>query len=79
MLLRNWPYIEKINWQNEKRKIILYLVILMKIKELILLNIKIIKDGSVVFEGTTEEVPNNIKELEYRNITFEGVNVVVEI
>ncbi len=51
----------------------------MKIKELRLLNIKIIKDGSVVFEGTTEEVPNEIKELEYRNITFEGVNVVVEI
>lgn len=51
----------------------------MKIKELRLLNIKIIKDGSIVFEGTTEEVPNNLKETEYKNISFEGVNVVVEI
>ena len=51
----------------------------MKIKELRLLNIKIIKDGNIVFEGTTEEIPNNLKETEYKNIFFEGVNVVVEI
>lgn len=51
----------------------------MKIKELRLLNIKIIKDGTLVFEGTTEEVPSNLKELEYKNITFEGINVAVEI
>ena len=51
----------------------------MKIKELRLLNIKIIKDGNILFEGTTDEVPNEIKELEYNNITFEGVNVIVEI
>ena len=51
----------------------------MKIKELRLLNIKIIKDGDIVFEGTTEEVPNNLKETEYKNIFFEGVNVVIEI
>lgn len=51
----------------------------MKIKELRLLNIKIIKDGNIVFEGTTEEVPNDLKEMEYKNITFEGVNIVVEI
>lgn len=51
----------------------------MKIKELRLLNIKIIKDGDIVFEGTTEEIPNNLKEMEYKNISFEGVNVVVEI
>lgn len=51
----------------------------MKIKELRLLNIKIIKDGNIIFEGTTEEVPSNLKETEYKNITFEGVNIVVEI
>ena len=51
----------------------------MKIKELRLLNIKIIKDGNIVFEGTTEDTPSNLKEMEYKNIAFEGVNVVVEI
>lgn len=51
----------------------------MKIKELRLLNIKIIKDASVVFEGITEDIPDQLKETEYKNITFEGVNIVVEI
>ncbi len=51
----------------------------MKIKELRLLNIKIIKDENIIFEGTTEEVPNELKEIEYKNISFEGVNVVIEI
>ena len=51
----------------------------MKIKELRLLNIKIIKNESIVFEGATEEVPNDLKEMEYKNISFDGVNVEVEI
>jgi len=51
----------------------------MKIKELRLLNIKIIKDGNIIFEGTTEDIPSELKEIEYKNISFEGVNVVVEI
>ncbi len=51
----------------------------MKIKELRLLNIKIIKNGNIIFEGTTEDIPSEIKEIEYKNISFEGVNVEVEI
>ena len=51
----------------------------MKIKELRLLNIKIIKDGNIIFEGTTEDIPSELKEIEYKNISFEGVNVEVEI
>ena len=51
----------------------------MKIKELRLLNIKIIKDGNIIFEGTTEDIPSELKEIEYKNISFEGVNVLVEI
>ena len=51
----------------------------MKIKELRLLNIKIIKDENIIFEGTTEEVSSELKEMEYKTISFEGVNVVVEI
>ena len=51
----------------------------MKIKELRLLNIKIIKDGNIIFEGTTEDIPSELKEKEYNCISFEGVNVLVEI
>ena len=51
----------------------------MKIKELRLLNIKIIKEGNTIYEGTTEEIPNDLKEAEYKNTYFEGVNLVVEI
>lgn len=51
----------------------------MKIKELRLLNIKIIKEGNTIYEGDTEEIPNNLKETEYKNTYFEGVNLVVEI
>ena len=47
----------------------------MKIKELRLLNIKIIKDGNIIFEGTTEDIPSELKEIEYKNISFEAVKV----
>lgn len=51
----------------------------MKIKELRLLNIKIIKEGNTIYEGSTEEIPNDLKEIEYKNTYFEGVDLVVEI
>ncbi len=51
----------------------------MKIKELRLLSIKIIKEGNIVFEGTTEDIPSNLKDMEYKSISFEGINVVIEI
>ena len=51
----------------------------MKINELRLLNIKIIKEGNILFDGITEDIPSDLKEMEYKNITFEGVNIVVEI
>lgn len=51
----------------------------MKIKELRLLNIKIIKEGNTIYEGSTEEISNDLKEIEYKNTYFEGVNLVVEI
>lgn len=50
----------------------------MKLKELRLLNIKIIKDGETIYDGTTEELPEELKELEYKKIYFEGVNVIAE-
>lgn len=51
----------------------------MKIKELRLLNIKIKQDEKILFQGKTEDVPNELKDKEYEKIYFEGVDVIVEI
>lgn len=51
----------------------------MKIKELRLLNITIKQNGQILFEGKTEEVPEDLKDKEYEKIYFEGVDVIVEI
>lgn len=51
----------------------------MKIKELRLLNITIKQNGQILFEGKTEEVPEDLKDKEYDKIYFEGVDVIVEI
>lgn len=51
----------------------------LKIKELRLLNIKIISNNEIIYQGKTEEVPQELKEKEYNKIYFEGVDVVVEI
>ncbi len=51
----------------------------MKIKELRLLNITIKQDEKILFQGKTEDVPNELKDKEYEKIYFEGVDVIVEI
>lgn len=51
----------------------------MKIKELRLLNITIKQNEQILFEGKTEEVPEDLKDKEYDKIYFEGVDVIVEI
>ena len=51
----------------------------MKIKELRLLNITIKKDEQILYQGKTEDIPQNLKEETYKNIFFEGVDVVVEL
>lgn len=51
----------------------------MKVKEVRLLNVKIFESGVLIFEGKTENIPDSIKEKEYKNIYFEGVNVVIEL
>lgn len=51
----------------------------MKIKELRLLNIKIIQNENIIFEGMTEEIPENLKNMEYDKIYFEGTGVVAHI
>ena len=51
----------------------------LKIKELRLLNLTIKQGENIIFEGKAEDVPDNIKELEYSKIYFEGVDVVIEL
>lgn len=51
----------------------------MKIKELRLLNITIKQNEQILFEGKTEDVPEDLKDKEYDRIYFEGVDVIVEI
>ena len=51
----------------------------MKIKELRLLNITIKQDEKNIYQGTTEDIPDNLKEIDYKKIYFEGVNVIIEI
>lgn len=51
----------------------------MKIKELRLLNITIKQNDEILYQGKTEEIPNELKDKEYNKIYFEGVDVIVEI
>lgn len=51
----------------------------MKIKELRLLNITIKQNDEILYQGKTEEVPDNLRDKEYNKIYFEGVDVIVEI
>lgn len=51
----------------------------LKIKELRLLNLTIKQNRNIVYQGKTEEVPDDIKELTYTKIYFEGVDVIIEV
>ena len=51
----------------------------MKIKELRLLNLTIKQDENVIYQGKAEDVPDALKEQTYKNIYFEGVDVIIEV
>lgn len=51
----------------------------MKIKELRLLNLTIKQNENILYEGKAEDVPSELKEENYKNIYFEGVDVIIEI
>lgn len=50
-----------------------------KIGDIRLLNITIIKDGNKIYEGKSEDVPVELKNMTYKNIKFDGVDVLIEI
>lgn len=65
-------YINKLKSLKERRN-------QMKIKELRLLNLTIKQNDQIIYQGKTEDVPNDIKEQEYEKIYFQGVDVIIEI
>ena len=50
-----------------------------KIGDIKLVNIRVIKDGNVVYEGIVEDAPEEIRETNYKSATFESNYIVVEI
>lgn len=51
----------------------------MKIKELRLLNVIIKQNEKIIYQGKTEDVPEDLKEKEYKRIYFEGADIILEI
>ena len=51
----------------------------LKISDIRLLNILVLKDGNEIYKGKVEEAPEEIKNMQYKNINFDGVDVVIEI
>lgn len=50
-----------------------------KIGDIRLLNITIKKDGNTIYEGKSEDAPDDLKNMTYKNINFDGVDVIIEI
>ncbi len=51
----------------------------LKIGDLKLLKIHVVKDGNVIYEGTTEDAPDEIKETNYKSAKFESEYIEIEI
>ena len=50
-----------------------------KIGDIRLLDITVLKDGKEIYKGKAEDAPEDIKIMTYNNINFEGVKVKIEI
>ena len=51
----------------------------MKLYEYRLVNLKIFKDEEIVFEGSSEELPEDFKDIDTKSVKLENGQVVVEI
>ena len=51
----------------------------MKIHEIRLYKLKILKDDEIVFEGMSEKLPEELKEVEVKNITLAHGEAVIKI
>lgn len=50
-----------------------------KIGDIRLLNITIIKDENQIYQGKSEDVPDDLKNMTYKKINFDGVDVIIEV
>lgn len=50
-----------------------------KIGDLKLLNIEVRKDGELLYQGKVEEVPQELKEINYKSANFDNGYVKIEI
>ena len=51
----------------------------MKIKELRLINITVKENEKVIYQGTVEDAPEELKDKEYTKAEFDGVDLNIEI
>lgn len=51
----------------------------LKIGDLKLLKIHVVRDGSILYEGMTEDAPDEIKEINYKSAKFESEYITIEI
>lgn len=50
-----------------------------KISEIRLLNIEVKNEGKTIYKGKVEDAPEDVKQMQYKNIGFDGVDVIIEI
>lgn len=51
----------------------------MWVKEIRLFNIEVYKEGELVYKGKVEDAPDDIKNAETKNMTFEKKFIKIEI
>ena len=50
-----------------------------KIGDLRLLNIQVIQNGNIIYEGMVENAPDEIKEVNYKSANFDSGCLILEI
>lgn len=50
-----------------------------KIGDIKLMNIRVIKDSNTIYEGMVEEAPDEIKELNYKTANFQSGYIILEV
>lgn len=51
----------------------------LKIGDLKLLKIKVMKDGNIVYDGMVEDAPEEIKSTNYNSAIFESGYIIIKI
>lgn len=51
----------------------------LKIGDLKLLNIEVVQNGVVVYEGMVEDAPESLKETQYKSSKFDSGKIILEI